>query len=325
MNTWKPGILQVGSHTYTYISEGTLARNNPAMVVGRDHVAALDATAHVNDMAEFVSAMADVLGRRAIRYLFFTHSHGDHTDSAVVLSGAIQIAAKDLIGILKETKYRKEKDLLPMAFTGKKGERVPVPEIGFSGHMTIDLGEVKLELIDFGHAHTPSDSVCYIPEDGVVFCGDLLYNQVMPDGNQCRLEKWISVIDEILKMDADKYIPGHGPVAGRDEVLVCRNCLEHIYHSACEAADAGRDLRELCLSIDLGECESWLEPGRRVSLLDVAYRTRLGQDPVKDLPDWDINETIDEIRLSRGLKKAAIYLPTKEYPYFRYMDPAFKH
>ena len=325
MNTWKPEILQVGEHTYTYISEGTLARNNPALVSGSDFSIALDATAHVNDMAEFISAMNAVTGRRQIKYLFFTHSHGDHTDGAVVLSGAAQIAAEGLIRILKETKQRKEKDIVPLTFTEKKGERVPIPEIGFTGHMMIDPGDCRVELIDFGHAHTPSDAIAYIPEDGVVFCGDLLYNKVLPDGNQCRLDRWIDAIDSILMLDAETYIPGPGPVAKREDVMVCRSCLEQMYVSACEAADKGRDLKELCLQIDLGECEEWLEPGRRVSLLDVAYRTHLGQDPVMDLPDWDINETIDEIRISRGLKKAAIYIPTKEYPYFRYMDPAFRH
>ena len=45
----------------------------------------------------------------------------------------------------------------------------------FTGRKTLQVGEKTVELIDVGPAHTRGDLIVFVPEDRVVFVGDLLF------------------------------------------------------------------------------------------------------------------------------------------------------
>ncbi|MBO7709229.1 MAG: MBL fold metallo-hydrolase [Lachnospiraceae bacterium] len=317
---WMPHVEKLKNRTYVYVTSGILAQNTPAIVVGDDCAMALDVTAHARSTAEFAMCVRSEIGKKPIRYMFLTHQHGDHIMGAAGISEAVVICARKLEPLMEERRGRDPVGMELIRVETDGGDRVPRPDILFDKSMTVELGNCRVELMELGHAHTPTDSIAYIPSEGIVACGDLFYNYVIPDGNQCLIENWLTAIDRILSLDADTYIPGHGPVGTREEVLECRRYIQYVADRAREAARRGDDLYEAIMRTDLREWDDWLEPGRLASLFDVAYRVYLGQDPVADLPDWDLNECIDEIRIKHGLPRASLYIPTKKYPYFRRND-----
>ena len=63
----------------------------------------------------------------------------------------------------------------------------------------------------------------YLPEDKVLFVGDLAfigYHPSMADGNP---EQWVTILGRILELDFDTVVAGHGPVGNRSHVEHNRN------------------------------------------------------------------------------------------------------
>lgn len=317
MRTWEIGVQKYKKRTYVYESAGVLAQNTPAIVIGDDCMIALDSTAHAYQSAEFLANVRSVESKKPLKYLFITHHHGDHHEGHFGFGDPVIVCTDRLEKIFRGMYDREPKPLEWQKEMMRCGDRIPRPDITFSDRAAIDIGGCCVELIDFGHAHTPDDAIAYVKKEGIVACGDLFYNYVLPDGNQCILTNWVKAMDEILKLDADTYIPGHGPVGTKEELIVCRDYLARLDDTAKECVRKGSSLRETILSFDMGGMDDWLEPGRLAYLMDAGWRYHSGLDTVKYLPDWEVNECADELRMRHGLSRSKLYIPTKEYPYFR--------
>ena len=327
MKTWKPHVEQIGKsgRVFVYISDGTVCMNNPCIAAGDDFAMLLDTTSHVRTTSEFIASVRTRIGKKPIRYTFITHPHGDHykgylaaPESVVITTGK----ASRRLKTLRERNGRKELEFRYENFSYKGGDDVPVPDLTFDGQVQL-LGSMEVQLIDCGHCHTTSDAIAYLPDEKVVVCGDILNNYVLADGNECNVKHWIEVMDRIGEMDAEWFVPGHGPVADRAEFKICRDYISFIWEKAQDAALRGLSAREACLTLKLGKWEDWLEPGRRVSLFDVAYRLCRGVDPSREYPDWDINAAINQVRRAKGLRPSNTSLPTKGDPHFRILDDTF--
>jgi len=109
--------------------------------------------------------------------------------------------------------------------------RVPnagwVPQFGYVGQAQLALGGKEARLYEF-RGHTRGDTVVHFPADRAVVMGDLLTTSEdiplivnYPDGGSWT--DWSKSIDEVLKLDFDVAIPGHGPVVTKQQVLSIRN------------------------------------------------------------------------------------------------------
>ncbi len=78
----------------------------------------------------------------------------------------------------------------------------------------LEIGGVKMELIYFGDAHFPGDTVLWLPEKQVLFTGDLVYTDRMlgvhPWSN---VITWDEAYQKMHQLDAKYIVPGHGQVA----------------------------------------------------------------------------------------------------------------
>ena len=86
------------------------------------------------------------------------------------------------------------------------------PTATFSGKMQLDVGGRRVELIEVGPAHTSGDLVVYLPEERVLFAGDILFHGVVPvlwDGSP---GNWIRTGERILSWKVELVVPGHGKV-----------------------------------------------------------------------------------------------------------------
>jgi glyoxylase-like metal-dependent hydrolase (beta-lactamase superfamily II) len=86
-----------------------------------------------------------------------------------------------------------------------------------------------IEMIYFG-GHTDCSSVVYIPEDRVLFAGDLMFAEMFPWAGDPTADPdtWINAFKTILAMDVETIVPGHGPICNKDEVRIQLKWFEAI-------------------------------------------------------------------------------------------------
>ena len=155
-------------------------------------------------------AKLKTLTDKPIRYVILTHNHADHTGGAAKLQAmgaTLLISAED-----REN----------MARGGQPG----VPDLSYIGQAQITLGGKTAELYQF-RGHTRGDTAVYFPQQRVIVLGDLLTTaETIPpivnyaDGGSW--SDWRKSIDQILRMDFDTVIPGHGPMITKSQLAESR-------------------------------------------------------------------------------------------------------
>jgi glyoxylase-like metal-dependent hydrolase (beta-lactamase superfamily II) len=95
---------------------------------------------------------------------------------------------------------------------------VRLPDVTFDEKLEIHGTGRSVELIAYPDAHTPSDTVLYLPSDGILFLSDLFFVNAHPfhaDGDPDNL---LHTIDKIAAYDASILVPGHGQPGTKDDL-----------------------------------------------------------------------------------------------------------
>jgi len=168
-----------------------------------------------------VLAQVKAVSSLPVKYLLNTHHHGDHASGNVNIRqmGIDIIAHKNIRANFLRIK--------------QPGE----PNIVFADQAAVYLGGVEVQLFYLGRGHTNGDTVIYFPDLKTVHTGDLIIDG-MPvidyDAGGSAIE-FVKTIDNLLKMDFDTMIPGHGRVMKKDDVRAYR----------ARFAEMNRRMREL--------------------------------------------------------------------------------
>ena len=150
------------------------------------------------------------------------------------------------------------------------------PTTLLDGDTVLDLDGHPAHLLSVGPAHTPGDMVLHLPEDGVVFTGDILFHQCTPVGWEGTFANWIGALARLEALEPAVVVPGHGPLADVDGLRGQRQYLTYVLDAAREHFDAGRTTLEAAQRIDLGPYDLWTEPERLAFQVDRAYREFAG-------------------------------------------------
>jgi quinoprotein relay system zinc metallohydrolase 2 len=194
---------------------------NLGFVIGEKAVAVVDTG---GSLAEGRALLAAIRARTDLPVAFVvnTHLHPDHVlGNAAFAGGGLGNAAfedAEFVGHRRLERAMAERGpfyldamrrLLGHAFTGTR--IVPPTRLVEIGQpQDIDLGGRILRLQAWPTAHTDTDLTVQDLETGTLFAGDLLFMERIPvvDGS---LNGWIEVLDELLKIEASRVVPGHGP------------------------------------------------------------------------------------------------------------------
>lgn len=109
---------------------------------------------------------------------------------------------------------------------------VKLPTLCFESNLELHGANRRGQLLTYGGGHSVSDCVLLLPEDGVLLIADLAavgYHNAMKDGNP---EQWLTILDEILSLDFDTVVAGHGAVGTRRDVELTRDYLTHLIETA---------------------------------------------------------------------------------------------
>lgn len=187
-----------------YVAEG--GGGNTGIIIGDRGVIVIDAKTTPAAGKEVVDEVAK-LTSKPITTVILTHSDADHVNGLVAFPQGLTIIAH-------------ENDKMELEQALKDGGRGAPPRDHMPTRVVSKMREsdtvdgVNLTLIHVAPAHTSGDLAVYLPDDGIVFTGDLVAT-TLPDP-LIHLQKhgtsqgWIDFVSALVKLDADTYVPGHG-------------------------------------------------------------------------------------------------------------------
>jgi glyoxylase-like metal-dependent hydrolase (beta-lactamase superfamily II) len=152
------------------------------------------------------------------------------------------------------------------------GIELTPPTVVFDDRMDLDLDGRRVQLIYVGPAHTIGDVIVHLPEERVVFTGDVLFRLCTPIGWEGTFAKWIDALDLVIALAPDVVVPGHGPLCGLEGPREMQAYLAYVRREAAAGFDAGLSPVEAAKRIDLGPYAGWTEPERIVFNVARAYR-----------------------------------------------------
>ncbi|HTR35509.1 MAG TPA: MBL fold metallo-hydrolase [Bryobacteraceae bacterium] len=181
---------------------------------------------------EIISAVKS-LTDKPIKYVLNSHQHDDHAGGNARMLG---INAE----VISHRNARASMVLL---------KQPGLARITFSGQMEVHLGGKEVQAFHFGRGHTGGDAVLYFPAHRLIHTGDLFLTfptQPFIDyANGGSALEWTKTLDEMLKLDFDVAIPGHGPVSDRAGVLKWRASFEAMRERIRGMVHAGKSKGEI--------------------------------------------------------------------------------
>ena len=151
---------------------------------------------------------------KPVRRVILTHYHADHFYGLEALkqAGAEVWAHRDALQYLDsgeaERRLRqRSRDLFPWV---DESMRIVRADRWLGENTSFTLGGVRFDLHHLGPAHSPEDLIVVVPQEGVVFSGDILFAGRIPFVGEADSKRWLERIDRLLEMKPRLMITGHG-------------------------------------------------------------------------------------------------------------------
>jgi glyoxylase-like metal-dependent hydrolase (beta-lactamase superfamily II) len=289
INYQKAEFVEVAPGVYAFIQgKGEWFVSNAGLIIGDEYAIVVDSLANERMVKRFIGEIKKATNKK-IRLLINTHSHGDHIWTNHFFSEAMTICqtlCREETVMQMNIPPQMAAAVFPQIET--EGARSIPQDIVFERQLIIYLDPDRpVQLVYVGPAHTNAgDSYVYLPKLGVVFCGDLLFAApCTPFALFGHIPGYIKAIEELASLDADVYVPGHGRIAGKQELYVARDYLSFIYNEAQKRFEKGMSVSDAARDIDLGPYKEWGEAERVVGNVARAYSEFRGDPPGIFLPD----------------------------------------
>jgi cyclase len=292
------GLQEVGDGLFAYLQRGGWGWSNAGLVVDGEATLLVDTLFDLRLTEEMLARMrAAVPAAARIDTVLNTHANGDHCYGNQAVGGARIVASERTAAEMAELPPAAMAALVAQApQMGEVGrffqrcfgsfefagiELVP-PDETFTGELALHVGAREVRLIEVGPAHTRGDTLALLPDDGVLFSGDILFNGCHPIAWAGPVSNWIAACDRILALGAETIVPGHGPVAGPAEVRELKAYFEYVREQAERCRGEGMTPLQAARAISLDRWAQWGEPERLVVNIASVY-AELGGDPVEPL------------------------------------------
>lgn len=221
---------------------------NVGFVVGRDAALVVDTGMGVASARRVLERARELAEDRTL-LLTLTHFHPEHGFGAQVFRDAATIAYNESQRVELVEKF----DAFVELFSGFSPEIAELladvalaePHVSYGDRARIDLGGIVVELEAVGPAHTRGDQIIWLPEERVLFCGDLVENRffpILPDAD-AHGSPWIALLERLEAMEPAVVVPGHGAVGDAGLIRAVREYLEWVRSLVRERS--GKDVDEL--------------------------------------------------------------------------------
>ncbi len=249
MTEKKTSFTEVGDGIYAFTAQGD---PNSGVIIGDDSVMIIEAQATPR-LAEKVIAQVRNVTDKPISHLVLTHYHAVRVLGASAY-GAGQIimgdTARAMVIERGQEDWDSEFQRFPRLFEGH--ESIPgltFPTTTFSDDMTVYLGNRRVDLMHLGRAHTAGDIVAFVPDQNVMFTGDIVeYHSACYCGDG-HFGDWGDTLDVIDGFDVDAIAPGRGDALTSKKTVSAalastRDFVDSTYRAAARIAARNGTLKE---------------------------------------------------------------------------------
>ncbi|MCK7624307.1 MBL fold metallo-hydrolase [Streptomyces sp. RS10V-4] len=163
------------------------------------------------------------------------------------------------------------------------GITVTQPTRTFAGRLKLTVGGVSAEAIDLGPGHSAGDVALWIPDDGIVFSGDVLFDgghMIVWSGS---LTACVESLDTLLATGAETFVPGHGALMERADVVAFRSYLTEVGATATAYAKEGIPLPDAAARIQAEFSGNRAHPERLFTATAGAYADAGRAEPLPTL------------------------------------------
>jgi cyclase len=118
--------------------------------------------------------------------------------------------------------------------------RLRLPDLVCNSTLSVYGSRRCIQFIPFEKAHSTGNSVIYLPEEGIIFMGDLLFTRIHPfmsDGNP---QGWTRVLDKIAALEPVTVVPGHGRISTLADIKEMRAYIQLIAGKVQAFVQAGK-------------------------------------------------------------------------------------
>lgn len=117
----------------------------------------------------------------------------------------------------------------------------------FTDEKVLTIGNKRIEIYHAGHAHTPGDSFIWLPDDKIVFTGDIVYmDRMLGIGAMSKHLEWINTFEAMAKLQPQIVVPGHGQPADLEKAKQdSYDYLVFIRNAVMEFMDEGNGMEDI--------------------------------------------------------------------------------
>jgi cyclase len=221
---------------------------------------------------------------KPIRYVINSHGHSDHTHGnqafgdAHLISSAnarrdvmqIDIPSRDRTLAIAQNQLRKlrqeSKKTADASQAARLREqikareeylqtisklRILAPSVILHDSLTIQDEKQEARIIYLGAGHTDGDIALFLPALKIAFVGDLLFNKAIPNVQDGNILEWMKTLQEVARLNAEKFVPGHGPIGTKKDVEDFLVYFEDLKQRVQAALDRGDSLEQATQQIQV--------------------------------------------------------------------------
>jgi len=242
-------FAKLGEGAYAYTAEGD---PNTGVIIGDDGVMVIDTQA-TPYMAQKVLDKIREVTDKPIKYILLSHYHAVRVLGAAAYEAENIIASRLTYELIEERgqfDYDSELGRFPRLFEG--ADSIPGltwPSIVFDGKITIDLGNCPVEIWSPGKGHTQGDTIAWLPDQKILYAGDLVEYGATPYTGDAHLTDWPATLDALRALNPEKLVPGRG-----DALMNAQQCeeamsstqafLTDLFETAKKSRESGKSLNE---------------------------------------------------------------------------------
>jgi glyoxylase-like metal-dependent hydrolase (beta-lactamase superfamily II) len=251
-------FTRLSENAYAYTAEGD---PNTGVVIGDDAAMVIDTQATPVMAADVIRHIRTVTDK-PIKYVVMSHYHAVRVlgASAYAREGASEVIAsedtRDLIIERGAADMKSEIERFPRLF--RAVETIPGltwPTLTFKGELTLWLGKLEVRLMQLGRGHTKGDTVAWLPQQKILFSGDLVEYGATAYAGDAYFRDWPTTLDKVEALGATAIVPGRGAALTdaamcRDGIATTRSFIRELFECVERGVAQGHDLKRVFADTD---------------------------------------------------------------------------
>jgi len=220
--------VRIAEGIYFFTAEGDAMIHgwgaNQGFIITSEGVVVVD-TGFTRFRAEELKSEIRKITDYPIALVINTHDHSDHVfGNSVIASHDTPILSHERCnknvsqyGLGRMKRYSSDMEAVKTALEGL--DIIPSSDT-YESDFSFDLGEKRFEIIHPNRgAHTFGDTMVFLPDDGVLFTGDVMWEKYHPNLEDANIQGWMVSLENISELRIRRVLPGHGTPTTKESMM----------------------------------------------------------------------------------------------------------